>query len=252
LNLLSMLLVACLAPPPARLAVSGPTDAGPAVGSRSAEAWWEPTLSDWSDWTISGCADGAALPARARTGGTFAVVEVTTEALRWRGDVLLPLDGGRLPEAALRGLRIPALYEEVLESVWTRRTLLEHQPCLALAPDAVLYTRSPGVPVATERAVLFTLGQATAAVDWLAAAPAGASSSRSWTLDDAVPLAASPYPSIAIEDSSSSEPVDHEGLLRLLGAIPDAEPARGTPAGSGPTPAADEPPLAAPEAAGRP
>ncbi len=215
-NFFLLFAVACSTVPPARLNVIAPTDAYQARESRRAESWWEPPILEWSDWTISGCHHGKPLPERARTGGTFAVVELTPDALRWRGDPLLQLDGGRFAESDIQGRLLPTLHEQVRESVNTRLNMAEELPCLSITPEAVLYNRSLRVPLETERAVLFTLAQAMADVDWLAAAADRSPQARSWTLDEAVPLTDSPYPSIGPNLVPVASPAGLD-LLRGLG-----------------------------------
>jgi len=212
----------CTTSPPARLTVSTPTVAGRGRTSRAAETWWDPPVDDWSDWTRSGCLHGREAPDGARTGGSFAVVELTSSAILWGGEPVVPLIAGQLREEDLRGQFLPSLHEVAEHSIQHRERASREYPCLSINPKAVLLSRSTGVPFASERAVLYTLGQAVADVEWLAGEPAGAAAPRSWALEEAVPLTPSLFPSIGpgqgvvIPFPDDEPPPDLEHLRKLL------------------------------------
>lgn len=193
---IAVALSGCTTSPPARLTVTAPTVAGRGRTSRPAETWWEPPVEDWSDWTRSGCLHGREAPEGARTGGSFAVVELTPSAILWGGEPVVPLIAGQLREEDLQGQLLPSLYEVAERSIQHRERARREYPCLSINPEAVLLSRSTGVPFASERAVLYTLGQAVADVEWLAGEPAGSAAPRSWALEEAVPLTPSLLPRI--------------------------------------------------------
>ncbi|MCB9793367.1 MAG: hypothetical protein H6741_11660 [Alphaproteobacteria bacterium] len=71
----------------------------------------------------------------------------------------LPLDAGRIPERAQRGLFIPALYDTLIEVVEAAKWAAELDEAMAFE-DAVLVLPAPGVPSQTLAQVFYTAGQA--------------------------------------------------------------------------------------------
>jgi len=90
---------------------------------------------------------------------SYNIIEASTDGVRFAGEAVVPLMGGRLAEDDVRGLMVTHLYDRLIESAESSKALSERCGGEPFAGEIGL-AFSPEVPFKTVQALMYTAGQA--------------------------------------------------------------------------------------------
>lgn len=168
--MLPLLLIGCDLPAPDPLDLSVGLPAAQHAGSTPARDFLhlrpgaEPTSAEHEalcDWMRGEAPDDhIAQKLQARGDMGFALLEISSTAVRLGGAVVLPLTDGVIPADARRGNLISALYDALSTEVEARKSTADRCQITPAPPLAMLLAVEPGVPLEATRSLFYTATQA--------------------------------------------------------------------------------------------